>query len=75
MNRILASTEVYSKINTAEPDKFRKAKLDCARYWKFARDLIFSIKTIPVVGLGTMAINKRLQLYYDPEYIESSSER
>lgn len=72
MSRILASTEVYSKINTAEPEELREAKLDCARYWKFARDLIFSIKTIPVVGLGTMAVNKRLQLYYDPEYIKSS---
>ena len=74
MNRILASTEVYSKINTTEPESLREAKLECARYWKFARDLIFSIKTIPVHGLGTMAVDKSLRLYYDPIYVENTSE-
>ena len=58
-----------------QPDKLSEAKIACARYWRFARDFIFSIKTVPVLGLGTMAVDKRLRLLYDPEYIRYSTPR
>ncbi len=58
-----------------QPDKLSEAKINCARYWRFARDFIFSIKTVPVLGLGTMAVDKRLRLLYDPDYIRYSTVR
>ena len=74
MSKSLPSTEVYSKINHKEPEALRQAKLTAARYWKFSRDMLFSMRTTPVKGLGTMAVDKFLNLYYDPEYIERHSD-
>lgn len=70
MSNSLPSTEVYSRINHKEPEALRQAKLTAARYWKFSRDMLFSMRTTPVKGLGTMAVDKFLNLYYDPEYID-----
>ena len=56
-----------------QPDKLSQAKIDCVRYWRFARDFIFSIKTVPVNGLGTMAVDRSLRLLYDPDYIKHST--
>lgn len=56
-----------------QPDKLSQAKIDCVRYWRFARDFIFSIKTVPVHGLGTMAVDRSLRLLYDPDYIRVST--
>lgn len=70
MSKSLPSTEVYSKINHKEPEALRQAKLTAARYWKFSRDMLFSMRTIPIKGLGTMAVDRFLNLYYDPEYVE-----
>ena len=74
MSNSLPSTEVYSRINHKEPEALRQAKLTAARYWKFSRDMLFSMRTTPVKGLGTMAVDKFLNLYYDPEYIERHSD-
>ena len=74
MSKSLPSTEVYSRINHKEPEALRQAKLKAARYWKFSRDMLFSMRTIPVKGLGTMAVDKYLNLYYDPLYIEGNHE-
>ena len=71
MAKSLPTTEVYSRINHKEPEVLRQAKLTAARYWKFSRDLLFSMRTVPVKGLGTMAVDRLLNLYYDPEYLEN----
>ena len=74
MGNSLPSTEVYSRINHKEPEALRKAKLKAARYWKFSRDMLFSMRTIPVKGLGTMAVDKFLNLYYDPKFLSNNGE-
>ena len=74
MAKSLPTTEAYSRINNKEPEALRQAKLSAARYWKFSRDLLFSMRTVPVKGLGTMAVDRFLNLYYDPEYLEGRNQ-
>ena len=57
-----------------ESNSLRKAKLRAARQWKFCRNAIFSMRSLPVIGLGTMGVDKHWRLAYDPEFVDNTSE-
>jgi len=74
MAKSLQSGTKYSNILFRESNSLRKAKLRAARQWKFCRNAIFSMRSVPVIGLGTMGVDKHWRLAYDPVFVEEQAE-
>ena len=74
MTNSLKSGVSGSRITFREDNSLRKAMLRAARHWKFSRNAIFSMKPVPVHGLGTMGVDKHWRLAYDPKFVKDNKE-